>query len=399
MHTGFLELLRVMGCAPSGCFHAAQFNAGLRRPSSPPLLALLLAATAMTVRPAAAQCVGDITGNGLVNSADLAVVLAGWGSDGTVEPGSDISGDGIVDGADLGLLMTKWGPCIVVPEWATLIQEEPDPAVVWDPDLRAAISATGLAWRVLDTATQIEMVLIPPGSFQMGCTESPSQYVCSSQEYPVHSVTLTNAFYLGRYEVTQSQWLAVMGWNPSYFQSASAQVPSAQVGNRPVDQVAWNEVANLGGFMGQTGMRLPTEAEWEYAYRAGTATVLHGFAGYPNGTNSQGLVGNIAWALPFNNCSYGSACQTHPVGQKLGNGFGLHDMAGNVWEWVNDWHSADYYAASPTQDPPGPVFGVARVVRGNCWADEPEEFRASDRALFGPGFTDRSVGFRAARTP
>lgn len=152
--TWFLELLRVMGSALRRCFQSAQFHAGLRRPSSPPLLALLLAAAALTVRPAAAKCVGDITGNGLVNSADLAVVLAGWGSDGTVEPGSDISGDGIVDGADIGLLMTKWGPCNVVPEWAKLIQEEPDPAVVWDADLRAAISATGLAWRVLDAATR-----------------------------------------------------------------------------------------------------------------------------------------------------------------------------------------------------------------------------------------------------
>jgi formylglycine-generating enzyme required for sulfatase activity len=295
----------------------------------------------------------------------------------------------MVDGADLGLLLTKWGPCITVPSWATLIEAQPDPAVVTSATLRAAITATGLAWRVKDTATQMEMLLIPPGSFQMG-----------EQGWapPVHTVTLTNAFYLGRYEVTQAQWQARMGSNPSYFQSASTQVPTAQVPNRPVEQVSWNMIGGAGGFMAQTGMRLPTEAEWEYAYRAGTTTVFHGFTGYPNGTNYDSLVGNIAWYYG-GSCSAGSACQTRPVGGKAGNGFGLHDMSGNVSEWVNDWHSSSYYESSPAQNPPGPTSGSYRALRGGAWNGATPFLRASNRGYGTPGYTGSNVGCRAARSP
>jgi formylglycine-generating enzyme required for sulfatase activity len=281
---------------------------------------------------------------------------------------------------------------VVVPSWATLIEAAPDPAVVTSATLRAAITATGLAWRVKDTATQMEMLLIPPGSFQMGCSASQS-YSCESNESPVHTVTLTNAFYLGRYEVTQAQWQARMGGNPSYYQSASTQVPAAQVPNRPVEQVSWNQIAGAGGFMAQTGMRLPTEAEWEYAYRAGTTTAFHGFTGYPNGTNDDTLVGNIAWYTSNSNI------QTRPVGGKAANGFGLHDMAGNVVEWVSDWYSGSYYASSPAQNPPGPASGTSRVLRGGSWAGVTVYVRGSGRFDFWPGFTDRGIGFRAARAP
>jgi formylglycine-generating enzyme required for sulfatase activity len=209
-------------------------------------------------------------------------------------------------------------------------------------------------------------------------------------------VTLTNAFYLGRYEVTQAQWQARMGSNPSYFQSASTQVPAAQVPNRPVEQVSWNMIAGAGGFMAQTGMRLPTEAEWEYAYRAGTTTAFHGFTGYLNGTNDDTFVGNIAW---YGSNSY---AQTRTVGGKAGNGFGLHDMAGNVWEWVNDWYSSSYYASSPAQNPPGPASGTIRVLRGGSWSSSSNLVRGSFRVSHGvsPDDADRFViGFRAARSP
>jgi formylglycine-generating enzyme required for sulfatase activity len=282
-----------------------------------------------------------------------------------------------------------------VPSWATLIEAQPDPAVVWDADLRAAITATGLAWRVKDTATQIEMLLIPSGSFEMGCSASQLSS-CYSDESPVHTVTLTNAFYLGRYEVTQAQWQARMGSNPSFFQSASVQVSAAQVPNRPVEQVSWNMVAGTGGFMAQTGMRLPTEAEWEYAYRAGTTTAFHGFTGYPNGTNDDSLVGTIAWY------SSNSNSQTRPVGGKAGNGFGLHDMSGNVWEWVHDRYSSSYYASSPAQNPPGPASGMDRVLRGGSWdSGGTNGVRGSNRYYFTPDFAIyyQYFGFRAARSP
>jgi formylglycine-generating enzyme required for sulfatase activity len=205
-------------------------------------------------------------------------------------------------------------------------------------------------------------------------------------------VTLTNAFYLGRYEVTQAQWQARMGSNPSSFQSSSAQVPAAQVPNRPVERVSWNMIAGAGGFMAQTGMRLPTEAEWEYAYRAGTTTAFHGFTGYLNGTNDGSLVGNIAWY------SSNSNIQTRPVGGKAGNGFGLHDMAGNVREWVNDWYGS--YSSGAQTDPTGPTTGAYRVFRGGSWVNSSNDLRASFRGDDGPpdGASNR-VGCRAARAP
>ncbi len=279
------------------------------------------------------------------------------------------------------------------PAWATLIEAFPDPAVVTDPALRAAISATGLAWRVKDTATQIEFVLIPPGSFQMGCSAS-QQYGCFASESPVHTVTLTNAFYMGRYEVTQAQWQARMGSNPSSFQSASAEVPAAQVANRPVEQVSWEAIQ---GFLSQTGMRLPTEAEWEYAYRANATTAFHGFTGYLSGTDDDNLLGNIAWYGYC--CGGGSGGQTRPVGTKVGNGYGLHDMSGNVWEWASDWFGNGYYAVSPQNDPAGPSAGNSRVVRGGDWVNSSGECRASNRSAMPPAQSSSQIGFRVARTP
>jgi len=273
----------------------------------------------------------------------------------------------------------------------TVLESAPNPAVVTNATLRSAIVATGLPWRVRDIATQIEMVLIPPGTFNMGCSAS-QQYGCEGNENPVHQVTLTNAFYLGRYEVTQAQWQASMGSNPSYFQSASAEVPLAQVPQRPVEQVSWNTVQ---GFLSQTGMRLPTEAEWEYAYRADTITAFHGYTGQLSGIYADSLLGNIAW---FNQQG---GYQTRVVGGKLGNGFGLHDMSGNVWEWVNDWYDSNYYSTSPSVNPQGPgqSSGSSHVVRGGDWFNNSSYCRAS-RRIPDPGFSYYSlIGFRVARTP
>jgi formylglycine-generating enzyme required for sulfatase activity len=274
---------------------------------------------------------------------------------------------------------------VTVPAWATLIEASPDPAVVTDDDLRGAILATGYAWRVNDTATQMEMVLIPPGTFEMGCSPSTA-YECFLSESPVHAVTLTKAFYMGRYEVTQAQWQARMGSNPSMFQSASSQVPADQVHNRPVERVSWNDVQ---GYLAQTGMRLPTEAEWEFASRAGTTTAFHGFAGHPSGTNDDNLVGDIAWYYTNSNN------QTHPVGEKLANGIGLHDMAGNVWEWVNDWSGP--YQSDPQNDPTGSAIGSNRVQRGGSWNYNANGLRSSNRSMGSPDYSDGTTGFRVAR--
>jgi len=349
------------------------------------LMAVLLAVLGGGERASAQCAAADISGSGTVDGEDLAMLLAVWN---TNNAAADINDDGVVEGADLTLVLASWGPCVVVPSWATLIEAYPDSSVVTDASLRAAITATGLAWRVKDTATQIELVLIPPGTFNMGCSAS-QQFGCDSDENPVHQVTLTNAFYLGRYEVTQAQWTARMGSNPSQFQSASTEVPQAQVPQRPVENVSWNTIQ---GFLSQTGMRLPTEAEWEYAYRAGTTTAFHGYTGQLSGTNADSLLGNIAW---FNSNSNN---QTRPVGGKLGNGFGLHDMSGNVIEWVNDWYGS--YSAGAQTNPQGPSSGTTRVLRGGRWYGDSDGCRASFR--YGGHDPDSSlnfIGFRVARTP
>jgi formylglycine-generating enzyme required for sulfatase activity len=261
---------------------------------------------------------------------------------------------------------------VVVPSWATLVEAHPDPAVVTDPALRAAILATGLGWRVRDSATQMEMMLIPPGTFQMGCIMGSNQYGCYSFEQPAYQVTLTNAFYLGRYEVTQSQWVTKMGSNPSQDQGAS----------RPVERVSWTVVQ---GYLGATGMRLPTEAEWEYACRAGTRTPFY------NGSTDDNTVGTLAWYSP------NSGSQTHAVGGKAANDFGLFDMLGNVWEWVNDWYGT--YPSSAQTNPTGPASASARVIRGGGWPNLADVVRSSYRYSLTPGQTVYPVGFRVARTP
>jgi formylglycine-generating enzyme required for sulfatase activity len=273
---------------------------------------------------------------------------------------------------------------IAVPGWATLVEAQPDPAVVSDPALRASILATGLAWRVRDTATQIEMLLVPPGTFIMGCTAS-DQYGCLGDENPTHSVNLTQAFYLGRYEVTQGQWVAKMGSNPSFFQGAS--YPNAA--NRPVEMVSWNTIQ---GYLSATGMRLPSEAEWEYACRAGTTTAFHSMPGYPNGTNDNNQVGTIAWY-------YANSGQTFAVGRKAANALGLYDMIGNVCEWVNDWYDGSYYSVSPSTNPLGPTSGVYRVLRGGSWYYLTDNVRSSSRFHFTPDLTYNFIGVRVARNP
>jgi len=138
-------------------------------------------------------------------------------------------------------------------------------------------------------------------------------------------------------------------------------------------------------------MRLPTEAEWEYAYRAGTTTAFHGYTGQLSGTNDDNLLGSIAW--------FGSKSnrQTLPVAGKLGNGFGLHDMSGNVWEWLNDWYGS--YSAGAQTNPQGPSSGSYRVLRGGSWGADSYACRASNRDDVNPDYSYNFIGFRVARTP
>jgi len=272
-----------------------------------------------------------------------------------------------------------------VPAWATLLEATPDPTVVTDVNLRAAIVASGLAWRIKDTLSNIEMLLVPAGIFTMGCSAS-IQYACNPDEAPKHQVTLMQAFYMGLYEVTQDQWTAKMGSNPSFFYGYSDS-PS-----RPVEQVSWDMIASTGGFMSVTGLRLPTEAEWEYAYRAGTSTAFHSYSAKPTGFNEDILLDNIAWY------SSNSGSETHAVGSKLANGLGLHDMSGNVWEWCQDWYGP--YSSGSVTNPAGTATGSYRLARGGGWGSSSYGCRASRRNYGSPGYIGSDfVGFRAARNP
>ena len=354
--------------------------------------------------PAHAQCASDINGDGRTDGTDISVLLAEWGAcaSGTSCSG-DLNDDGTVNGTDLTSLLAGWGPCVTVPSWATLIEAYPDPAIVHNATLRAAITATGLAWRVRDIDTQIELVLIPPGTFQMGCSVSVA-HLCSSNEGPIHTVTLTNPFYMGRYEVTQAQWQARMGSNPSLWRNPSPEVPASEVPNRPVETVSWDIIQtflsanSLQGSGGTSDLRLPTEAEWEYAYRAGTTTAYHSLPGHPDGTNDDQVANQIAWWGSCPGCGGNSGHQTYPVGRKPGNGFGLHDMSGNIYEFVNDWSSAPY-PSGPLVDPTGPATGTTRVLRGGSFANAQTNLRSSKRYWVPPNHISNTYGFRVVRNP
>ncbi len=272
------------------------------------------------------------------------------------------------------------------PDWADVLELVPDPGVVLDPAMRESILDAGHAWRVRDRLTQIEMLVVPAGSFEMGCIVPPDGAQCAVDSLPVHDVVLTRPFYLARTEVTQAQWTAVVGSNPSQFQGA--EYPDAA--DRPVDSVS-RQAAQA--FATATGLRLPTEAEWEFACRAGTSTAFHGWPEMPGGTNDPGQIDAIGWSAS------NSGAQTHLVGQKAANALGFHDMAGNVWEWVNDPYLSIYYEAAPAVDPPGPPdFMEVALARGASWGDASVYLQSAHR-----GWTDElstgfdTVGVRPAR--
>jgi formylglycine-generating enzyme required for sulfatase activity len=155
-----------------------------------------------------------------------------------------------------------------------------------------------------------------------------------------------------------------------------------------VERVSWTIIQ---GYLSATGFRLPTEAEWEYACRAGTQTPFHSGPGFPNGTADENLVPQIAWFDCIDGCS------TKPVGGKAANAFGFHDMLGNVWEWVNDWYGT--YPSEAQTNPAGPVSASARVIRGGSWGGGTGYVRSSNRVDVTPGNTFDGGGFRVARTP
>jgi len=229
------------------------------------------------------------------------------------------------------------------------------------------------------TESGVEMVFIPGGYFIMGDK--------SREDAKPHRVYVSS-FYMDKYLVTQEEYERVMGENPSKWVG----------GKNPVEQVTWfdavrycNARSELEGLQPcydtetwecdfeADGYRLPTEAEWEYAARAGT-TGKYFFGNDPK------KLKHFAW---FKENSGG---RTHPVGKKLPNPWGLYDMYGNVWEWCNDFYKKDYYEESPERDPKGPKSGKERVVRGGCWNSTAEECSSSYRHKADPTYGDVCIG-------
>ncbi len=252
-------------------------------------------------------------------------------------------------------------------EWADVLEQNPNPKVVTNADLLARMKATGLPWRVKDKSAGIEMLLVPPGKFIMGA--SPGDTEATDEEKPAHEVTLTKPFYLGRTEITQAQWSKVTGEEAGHFKLS---------GEHPVESVTFEKVNNFLKRAGN-GLVLPTEAQWEYACRAGTKAATYGD------------LDSIAWY------SKNSQNTTHAVAQTLANALGFYDMLGNVSEWCLDWYEP--YTAANQIDPSGPVNGTNRVLCGGRWFNYSSGCRASARASCDTNYRSYGIGFRVARTP
>ncbi len=242
-------------------------------------------------------------------------------------------------------------------------------------------------------AKELEMVLIPAGTFTMGSPENEKDRY--DDEGPQHEVTISRDFYLGKYEVTQAQWEAVMGDNPSWFDGKP---------NNPVEYVSWNDcqdfIDNFNAMRLISGeFRLPTEAEWEYACRAGTTTRF-----YWGDSDSESVMKQYCWYEKNADDGYWTSPHadeegTQPVGLKLPNAWGLYDMSGNVWEWCQDWYGD--YPLGAVVDPIGQESGSYRVLRGGSWLSDAGYCRSAYRVWDWPDDADNYIGFRLvlSRTP
>ncbi len=264
--------------------------------------------------------------------------------------------------------------------------------------LSVGSALSGGAEPVITNSLGMKLALIPAGKFQMGSSATEAER--DPEEVP-HEVTISRPFYLGVHEVTQAQFQRISGKNPSFF--------SPQLGggpDHPVEQVSYNGAAEFCRKLSNLEAektagrvyRLPTEAEWEYACRAGTTTAFH------CGASLASTQANFNGNYPYGDGAKGPYLKKPAkVGSYAPNAWGLHDMHGNVAEWCTDWYDPEYYKHSPATDPPGPAKGVLytgfekdyfHVVRGGCWLDEGRGCRSAYRLRFQSSEAYRLVGFR-----
>jgi len=282
----------------------------------------------------------------------------------------------------------QWALACLVAIGATgwCLGAEPTPAVA--PLTAAAAQAAQRAWaEYLKQPVQrtdslgVKLSLIPPGQFTMG---SPKDEEWHRDDEVQHRVTMTKAFYLGSTEVTQRQWKALMGDNPSFFTDSD---------DLPVETVTWEQAMTFCRKLSakeDASYRLPTEAEWEYACRAGTVTPFHN--GETITTDQANYDGNNTYAGGPKGVFRET---TTPAGSFATNPWGLHDMHGNVWEWCADWYGE--YPASEVRDPTGPAEGDRRIFRGGCWINFPAVCRSANRAKVVPVSWHFHLGFRVVR--
>jgi len=245
----------------------------------------------------------------------------------------------------------------------------------------------------------MKLVWIEPGRFQMGSPAGEKDRLDNELQ---HEVEITQGFYMGAFEVTQEQYRRVKGGNPSYFNAGKV---GENTDDFPVETVSWNEamdfcrkLTEMGKDAGQV-YDLPTEAEWEYACRAGTTTV------FAFGDSLSSAQANFHGDYPYGGAAKGPYLkQTTTVGAYKANAWGLYDMHGNVWEWCKDWHGKDFYRESPGKDPGGPSTGTSRVLRGGSWYFGARFCRSARRDNFSPDGRGSDFGFRVVvrlspRTP
>jgi sulfatase modifying factor 1 len=245
-------------------------------------------------------------------------------------------------------------------------------------------------------------VWIPPGQFNMGCSTGDSE--CENTEKPAHAVTISKGFWMGQTAVT-------VGAYKRYSQATGKPMPPERFGDRRMNARAGNDNLPVigvtreeaSGYCGWAGMRLPAEAEWEWAARAGTTGARYGsldeIAWYGDNSGTKRIDSLVLWKADQKNYALALLVNGNgpkPVGQKQPNGYGLYDMLGNVWQWAGDWFSEKYYQVSEKQDPKGPPAGALGVLRGGSWNIIPVGVRVSVRGGIEPGLRSDNIGARCA---